>query len=83
MTKYLVLDVETTTTNKGSPFSVNNKLCYVGLYDGKTSHIFDIEYSDDPYRKKLEEMGFTKDEIIKAWDYLLINIINKKEYYNE
>lgn len=67
MTKYLVLDVETTTTNKGSPFSVNNKLCYVGLYDGKTSHIFDIEYSDDPYRKKLEEI----QNVINEYDCLV------------
>lgn len=56
MTKYLVLDVETTTDNKGSPFSVNNTLCYIGLYDGTANHIFDIEYSDTPYRESLEKV---------------------------
>jgi len=64
---HLVLDVETTTINKGSPFSVNNKLCYVGLFDGKTHYIFDIEYSDTPYRETLDEI----QEIINNHDTIV------------
>lgn len=30
----LVLDVETTTKNKGNPYNQDNKLCYLGEYDG-------------------------------------------------
>ena len=33
MIKTLVLDVETTVANKGNPFTVGNKLCYVGYLD--------------------------------------------------
>lgn len=36
----LVLDVETTTIEKGNPYVKNNKLCYVGLYDGEITDIF-------------------------------------------
>ena len=51
----LILDVETTISNKGNPFDKTNKLCYVGLLD--TSHnLFSIEYNDQPYKKHLEEI---------------------------
>lgn len=51
----LVLDVETTISNKGNPFDETNKLCYVGLLD--TIHnLFSIEYNDQPYKKHLEEI---------------------------
>ena len=51
----LILDVETTISNKGNPFDETNKLCYVGLLD--TSHnLFSIEYNDQPYKKHLEEI---------------------------
>ena len=50
---YLVLDVETTTSNKGNPFDQTNKLCYVGLKD---NIIFDIEHTDTPYKEKLDEI---------------------------
>ena len=51
----LILDVETTISNKGNPFDETNKLCYVGLLD--TSHsLFSIEYDDQPYKKHLEEI---------------------------
>jgi DNA polymerase I-like protein with 3'-5' exonuclease and polymerase domains len=51
----LILDVETTISNKGNPFDETNKLCYVGLFD--TSHsLFSIEYDDQPYKKHLEEI---------------------------
>ena len=65
--KTLILDVETTTVNKGSPFSVNNKLCYIGLFDGQTHHIFDIEYSDTPYKETLDEV----QEIVNKHDMIV------------
>lgn len=65
--KTLILDVETTTVNKGSPFSVNNKLCYIGLFDGQTHHIFDIEYSDTPYKEVLDEV----QEIVNKHDMIV------------
>lgn len=65
--KTLILDVETTTVNKGSPFSVNNKLCYIGLFDGQTHHIFDIEYSDTPYKEVLDEV----QEIVSNHDMIV------------
>jgi Holliday junction resolvasome RuvABC DNA-binding subunit len=54
---------------------------YSNTYEA-LSKSHDSTYMEDE-KDMIEEMGFTKDEIIKAWDYLLINIINKKEYYNE
>lgn len=51
MRSYLVLDVETTISNKGNPFDRTNKLCYVGLKDWD---LYDIEYSDEPYKEKLD-----------------------------
>lgn len=50
---YLVLDVETTTSNKGNPFDETNKLCYVGLLSNGWSSLCDIEYSDHAYRGDL------------------------------
>lgn len=52
----LVVDVETTIFEKGNPFSICNKLCYVGLYDGNQVSLFDIEYSPEPYADKLQEI---------------------------
>ena len=51
----LTLDVETTISNKGNPFDETNKLCYVGLL-GSTPRTISIEYGDEPYRHKLEEV---------------------------
>jgi DNA polymerase I-like protein with 3'-5' exonuclease and polymerase domains len=50
--RYLTLDVETTISNKGNPFDRTNKLCYVGTTHG----LYDIEYSDTPYRDSLGEI---------------------------
>lgn len=50
---HLVLDVETTIQNKGNPFSRLNKLCLIGLKD---NGIYDIEYSDHPYREELDRV---------------------------
>ena len=51
----LILDVETTINNKGNPFDETNKLCYIGLL-GSTPRTISIEYGDEPYRHKLEEV---------------------------
>ena len=56
--KELVLDVETTISNKGNPFDQTNKLCYVGISSG----LYDIEYSHDPYVPKLHEIQQKIDE---------------------
>ena len=50
----IILDVETTTHANGSPFSERNKLCYVGLNYNNVSSLFDVEYSGNPYRDKLD-----------------------------
>lgn len=49
MMSYLVLDVETTISNKGNPFDETNKLCYVGLLSDGISNTLPIEYTSDPY----------------------------------
>lgn len=57
--KTLFLDVETTgATNgsKGNPFTIPNRLCYVGMLSGNTYVDWDIEYSDTPYGKALQEI---------------------------
>lgn len=48
----LVLDVETTVFQKGNPYSQQNKLCLVGT----TENIYDIEYSGNGYKDKLEAL---------------------------
>ena len=57
---HLVLDVETTTSNKGNPFDQTNKLCYVGLKD---NILFDIEHTDNPYKNKLIEIQNEIDKV--------------------
>lgn len=49
----IILDVETTIDVNGNPFSERNKLCYVGLNYNNVSSLFDVEYSGNPYREKL------------------------------
>ena len=46
--KTLTLDVETTITNTGHPFTKDNKLMLVGL-DGH--RVYDIEYTADPHKE--------------------------------
>ena len=50
---HLVLDVETTISNKGNPFDKTNKLMMVGLDGGE---VYDIEYTDEPYRYNLDRI---------------------------
>jgi DNA polymerase I-like protein with 3'-5' exonuclease and polymerase domains len=59
---WLVLDVETTTSNKGNPFDQTNKLCYVGLLNHTTA-MHSIEYDDQPY---VDKLMLTQDAINDA-----------------
>tara|TARA_R110000772_G_scaffold83854_2_gene177356 strand:+ start:151 stop:1320 length:1170 start_codon:yes stop_codon:yes gene_type:complete len=59
---YLVLDVETTISNKGNPFDQTNKLCMVGLLTAKEKMIYDIEYSVDPYKESLKQIQLAVDK---------------------
>ena len=52
----LVLDVETTISNKGNSFDQSNKLCYIGITDANGNDCYAIEYGNDPYRNKLDEV---------------------------
>jgi DNA polymerase I-like protein with 3'-5' exonuclease and polymerase domains len=52
----LILDCETTTYEKGNPFSRRNKLCYVGLQDEVGYNDFKIEYDKDPYGTQIAEI---------------------------
>ena len=49
----LVLDTETTISNKGNPFDTTNKLCYVGLGSNQQVELYDIEFSAEPYKRLL------------------------------
>lgn len=50
--------METTpgTNEDGHPFDPNNKLLFVGLYDGNIRHLFDIEFSSAPYGDKIKDI---------------------------
>ena len=58
---YLVLDVETTISNKGNPFDQSNKLMMVGLLNDKEVGVYDIEYSVDPYKELLDNIQLAVD----------------------
>lgn len=63
----LTLDVETTTFQKGNPFSRRNKLCTVGILNSVGYSDFDIEYSNGPYGGKLK----TIQEMVGASDLII------------
>lgn len=54
----LVIDVETTTFQKGNPYSAQNSLCLVGT----SNNIYDIEYTDHAYTKDLAALQKEVDE---------------------
>lgn len=71
MTKILTLDCETTgATNdtKGNPFSESNRLCFVGCLFGNNYYTFDIEYSNEPYGKRLAELH----DLVRESDLLVL-----------
>ena len=45
-------DLETTIFNKGNAFDTRNEVCFVGLGDT----LWDIQYSEEPYGQKLQEI---------------------------
>lgn len=68
MANYGVLDVETTTTNKGNPYTGSNKLCLVGWLDSNGYKSWVIEYNDEPYGEKLKEI----QKLIESVDILIL-----------
>jgi DNA polymerase-1 len=56
--KALILDVETTISNKGNPFDETNRLCLVGLSSSidNVARTFDIEFSDSPNGDSLRDI---------------------------
>lgn len=54
MKNILVIDVETTITNKGDPFDPRNKLCYIGIKRGTEELQLPIEYNDNPYGEAIK-----------------------------
>jgi DNA polymerase I-like protein with 3'-5' exonuclease and polymerase domains len=52
-----ILDVETTISNDGNPFDITNSLCYVGIKDHEGSHLYRIEYGNEPYGPALLEIA--------------------------
>jgi DNA polymerase I-like protein with 3'-5' exonuclease and polymerase domains len=60
--KLLAVDLETGTFAKGSPYSKQAYVAYVGLYDGDRYSLFDIAYSDSPYGEHLTTIQNTIDE---------------------
>ena len=55
-TKIAVVDVETTTFEKGNPFSTENKLVCVGIWMDDVYHEWKIEYESEPYGAALKEI---------------------------
>lgn len=53
---HLVFDVETTTKNKGHPFTQSNKLCLVGLKNGPLEDTLKIQYDDEPFGANLKDI---------------------------
>jgi DNA polymerase I-like protein with 3'-5' exonuclease and polymerase domains len=49
-------DLETFTFNKGNAFDSRNKLCLAGVGTGEEYEIYDIEYTDTPYREQLDTL---------------------------
>jgi DNA polymerase I-like protein with 3'-5' exonuclease and polymerase domains len=52
----LVLDIEGPIHNNGHPFTPRNRLSLVGLYDGSTYDVYDIEHSGRPYGESLKSI---------------------------
>lgn len=67
--KWLVLDVETTISNKGNPFDQTNKLCYIGLQND-TKRLYSIEYDEQPYVNKLHltQAAINNSEILVGFN---------------
>jgi DNA polymerase I len=55
-TRIATVDGETTTFQKGNPFSKRNRLCSIGISDASGYSDYDIEYSALPYGAQLGEI---------------------------
>lgn len=55
---YLVIDVESTTKNKGHPFTPSNKLCLVGA----GNETFKIQYDEEPFGEALAKIQSLIDQ---------------------
>lgn len=62
----LVIDVETTTINKGHPFSYDNKLVLVGCYDGNKYYSF-LLHEQNALRSVLDSLN----DLINQFDLLV------------
>ena len=65
--KNLILDVEATGAingTKGHPFSVPNRLAYVGIRADSGDALFDIEYGREPYGGKLDQIRNMVDNVV-------------------
>lgn len=62
-----VLDVETTTSNKGNPFDTKNSLCVVSISTFDCGNTYNIEYDDTPYGLQLKEI----QDILNKTDILV------------
>jgi DNA polymerase I-like protein with 3'-5' exonuclease and polymerase domains len=58
-TKYLVIDVEGPLD--GHPFAPQHRLSIIGLFDGTTYSVYDIEHSGHPYGQVLQEIQLLVD----------------------
>ena len=58
----MVLDVETTTSNKGNPFDNNNRLCAIGVRHLDYRKALRIEHGDEPYGHHLERLQLALSE---------------------
>ncbi len=53
----LIVDCETTIFQNGGAYCEPNKLCYLGVFDGVQSNLFNIEYDSAPYGEQLLAVG--------------------------
>ncbi len=68
--RVLVFDVEAAGVAKANPFSVGNRLCCVGLFDGINYSFVDIEHGLNPYAVGLEQIAqaFAQAELVIAFN---------------
>lgn len=50
---HLILDLETTTSNKGNPFDPRNRVCLVAWKTSNHAGSYKLEYDEDPYGANL------------------------------
>lgn len=70
MSKWLVIDTETSVYAKGNVYSQRNKLCYIGAMSEVTTLLLPVEMSDNPYGEALAQ---TQEAINEADTLILFN----------